>query len=206
MTDLDRALADIAAIKSQMARSVIFRGYGPEALAATGVLAAVAAGAQAYLVADSVASPTGFLGVWAATAVLAALIIVFEAVRRARQAHGRMADEMLLSAVEQFLPAGAAGILLTLVLQRSAPETLWMLPGLWQIILSLGIFAASASLPRTMLLVAVWYLATGLACLVFASGTAQFAPIAMGLPFCVGQLLAAAVLHFAYRDCHVEIR
>ncbi len=206
MTDLDRALADIAAIKSQMARSVIFRGYGPEALAATGVLAAAAAAVQSDLVPDPAASPTGFLAVWAATAVLAALIIALEAIRRARQAHGRMADEMLLGAVEQFLPAGAAGILVTLVLQRQAPETLWMLPGLWQIILSLGIFAACASLPRAMLLVALWYLVTGLACLTFAAGAAQFSPLAMGVPFFVGQLLAAVVLHFAYRESHVEIR
>ena len=39
MKDLERALADITAIRSQMARGTQFRGYGPVTVAATGVLA-----------------------------------------------------------------------------------------------------------------------------------------------------------------------
>ena len=35
MRDLDRALADITAIRSQMARGTEFRGYGPVTMAAT---------------------------------------------------------------------------------------------------------------------------------------------------------------------------
>src|SRR5262245_49464652 len=47
MQDLHRALADISAIRGQMARGTVFRGYGPAALAATGGLAVVAAILQA---------------------------------------------------------------------------------------------------------------------------------------------------------------
>jgi hypothetical protein len=43
MRDLDKALADITAIRSQMARGTEFRGYGPMTVAATGVLAIFAA-------------------------------------------------------------------------------------------------------------------------------------------------------------------
>ena len=39
MRDLDKALADITAIRSQMARGAEFRGYGPMTVAATGALA-----------------------------------------------------------------------------------------------------------------------------------------------------------------------
>jgi hypothetical protein len=35
MRDLDKALADITAIRTQIAASTAFRGYGPAALAAT---------------------------------------------------------------------------------------------------------------------------------------------------------------------------
>ncbi len=55
---------------------------------------------------------------------------------------------MIYQAIEQFLPAGIAGMVLAGVLWRFAPETLWMLPGLWQVLVSLGIFASMRSLPR----------------------------------------------------------
>ena len=69
---------------------------------------------------------------------------------------------MIYAAIEQFIPAGVAGALLTFVLFRFAPESLWMLPGLWQIVFSLGVFASCRSLPRPMFAVGVWYLAAGL--------------------------------------------
>ena len=47
MKDLERALADITAIRSQMARGTQFRGYGPVTVATTGLLALLAAALQA---------------------------------------------------------------------------------------------------------------------------------------------------------------
>ena len=70
-----------------------------------------------------------------------------------------------------------------------------MLPGLWQILFSLGVFASCRLLPRAMFLVATFYMACGLATLATARGDAAFSPWAMGLPFGVGQWLAAAVLY-----------
>jgi hypothetical protein len=48
-----------------------------------------------------------------------------------------------------------------------------------------------------MALVGAWYVACGLGCLAFAQGTLAFSPLAMGVPFGLGQLLVAAVLRFA---------
>ena len=47
MKDLDRALSDITAIRSQLARGTEFRGYGPVTVATTGLLALLAAALQA---------------------------------------------------------------------------------------------------------------------------------------------------------------
>ena len=49
-----------------------------------------------------------------------------------------------------------------------------------------------------------WYLATGLGCLAFARGPHAFSPLAMGLPFALGETLAAALLWFSYRDADDE--
>jgi len=43
MRDLDKALADITAMRAQMARGTEFQGYGPITVAATCVLALLAA-------------------------------------------------------------------------------------------------------------------------------------------------------------------
>ncbi len=194
MQDLDRALAEIQAIRTQLARGAQFRGYGPTAFAATGVLALAAAAGQALWMPVPAASPLAWLTLWVAVAAISAGVIGFEMVARSRRMHSGMADAMIRAAVEQFLPAGLAGALVTLVLVRFAPQSLWMLPGLWQLIFGLGVFASCRFLPRAMLGVGAWYLATGLFGLALASGAQAFAPWAMGGAFGLGQLAVAAVL------------
>jgi hypothetical protein len=103
---------------------------------------------------------------------------------------------MIQSAVEQLLPALVTGALLTFVLFQFAPQSVWMLPGLWQIVLSLGIFSSCRSLPAPLIAIGFWYLGTGLTCLVLASNAQAFSPWAMGLPFGLGQLLSAALIYF----------
>ena len=195
--DLDRALADISEIRSQIARGAEFRGYGAATLAATGVLAVLAALAQARWLPDPAAAPIGYVGLWAATAAVSLIVIAVETVTRSHRVHSGMAQEMILAAAEQFLPSAIAGVLLTAVLLRFVPGAVWMLPGLWQVVFALGVFASCRFLPRAMLLVGGWYLATALACLVLARGPQALSPWAMGAPFGVGQLLVAAILQLA---------
>src|SRR5215475_9215782 len=95
MSDLDKALADIIAIRSQIAAGTAFRGYGPTALAATGGLALLTAGAQALWLDDPNAQPLTFLLAWAATAVLAAAIVGVEMRGRSRRHHSSLADAMI---------------------------------------------------------------------------------------------------------------
>jgi hypothetical protein len=200
MANLYKALSEIDAIRGQMARAAKFRGYGPATLAATGVLALVSAAAQSYLLKSPGRAIGLYLSIWISTATVSVIIICIETVRRARRVHYGLAKEMIHSAAEQFLPAIVAGLLLTFVLVRYAPQSLWMLPGLWQVIFSLGVFSSCRFLPRPMFAVGVWYLATGLTCLALGSGEWAFSPWAMGVPFGVGQLLVAVVLHYGEVD------
>lgn len=194
MRDLEKALSEISAIRGQIARSTEFQGYGPATLAATGVLAMIAAVAQSLWLPDPVADPAVYLALWAATAALSFGVIVLEMVTRTRRIHSDLAQEMIVSAAENFLPAAGAGAALTVVLWVAAPQTLWMLPGLWQVIYALGVFASCRFLPKAMWTAGVWYLATGLGCLATAAGGDALSPWAMGLPYGVGQLLIGAIL------------
>jgi hypothetical protein len=200
MDDLTRALDDIRTMRSQLARGAAFRGYGPATVAATGFLAVVVASLQARFLAAPGAHVAVWIGLWVAAAVVAVGMVGFEMVRRARVVHGGLADEMIQAAALHLLPASGAGVLLTVVLWQAAPASLWMLPGLWQVVLSLGVFAACASLPAAMRAVAFWYLGTGLACLAFGGGGRAFSPWEMGAPFGIGEALAAALLFWAGRS------
>jgi len=204
MQDLDKALADIIAIRSQMARGTEFRGYGPLTVAATGILAFVAAGIQALFLPDPEASVLAYILLWIATATVSVVLVAIEMIARSRRIHKGLADEMIHAASEQFIPAGVAGALLTFVLFRFAPQSLWMLPGLWQIVFSLGFFASCRSLPRPMFAVGVWYLAAGLAGIALTDDTNHLSPWAMALPFGIGQFLMAAVLRLAVGESDAQ--
>ena len=197
MTDLDRALAEIGAIKNQLAQGEKFHGLGPVAFAATAVLAVFAALAQALWLPLASAHVQSFLALWIAVAAVSAGVIGFEMKDRTRRMHSHLADEMIAAAVTQFVPAAVSAALLTAVITFFAPQCLWMAPGLWQIAFGIGIFASCRFLPKWMVLVGGWYIATGLACIALAQGPHALSPWSMGLPFAVGQMLVAAVLRFS---------
>ncbi|MCP3474337.1 hypothetical protein NLM33_28890 [Bradyrhizobium sp. CCGUVB1N3] len=204
MPDLDKALADIVAIRSQIAAGTAFRGYGPATMAATGALALITAILQYLFIDNPTADPLAFFLGWGLAAALSGATIWIEMRARSRRHHSGLADAMIYQAVEQFLPAGVAGVLLAVVLWKFSAETLWLLPGLWQILVSLGIFASVRSLPRGVALAGAWYFVSGFAVVVLASQTHTLSPWTMGLPFVIGQSAMAVILYVASGDHDVE--
>jgi hypothetical protein len=199
VNELNRALGDISSIRRQMARSTEFRGYGPATLAATGLIACLAAAVQAVFVPDPVNHISTYLSVWIWTAVLSAALTGVQMYTRTRRMHSGMSQEMMHMAVEQFLPSAGAGLLITIVLVRYVPAALWMLPGIWKVIFSLGVFSSCRFLPRPMLAAGAWYLLTSLVCISLGGGRA-LSPWAMGIPYGAGQLLVAGVLLFSTHE------
>jgi hypothetical protein len=199
MNDLNKALGDISSIRRQMARSTEFRGYGPATLASTGLIAILSAVTQQIWLPDPARHVFVYLGIWFTTAALSAGIIGTQMVTRAQRVHSGMADEMIRMAVEQFLPSMGAGVLVTFVLVDRAPGIAWMLPSLWLVTFSLGVFASCRFLPRLILLAGVWYLAMGLVTLSLGD-TRALAPWTMGLAYGAGQLLVAAILALSTKE------
>ena len=199
MNDLNKALGDISSIRRQMARSTEFRGYGPATLASTSLIAIVAAVAQQIWLPDPAGHILVYLGIWFTTAALSAGIIGTQMVTRAYRVHSVMADEMIRMAVEQFLPSMGAGALVSLVLVSRAPGVAWMLPSLWLVTFSLGVFASCRFLPRLILLAGIWYLAMGLIALSLGDARA-LSPWTMGLAYGAGQTLVAAILALSTKE------
>jgi len=193
MNDIDKALGDISSIRKQMASATEFRGYGPRTLATTGVFAILAAGLQRISLPNPADHVPAYLSIWISTAVLSAALTGTQMYTRTRRLHSTLSNEMLRMAVEQFLPSVAAGLLLTIVLVNYVPSASWMLPGMWQIIFSLGIFSSCRFLPKQIITAGVWYLLAGLSCIAIGSPRA-LSPWAMAIPFATGQSLVAAIL------------
>lgn len=204
MNDLHKALGDISSIRRQVAGSMEFRGYGPATLAATAVLALSAAVIQSLTLPHPEAHILGYLGIWVPAAFLSCGMAGRQMYTRSRRIHSNLSNEMIQMAVEQFLPSVGAGLLLTIVILRAAPVEAWMLPGLWQVAFSLGIFSSRRFLPKPILAAGIWYMLTGLIC-IGMDGARALSPWAMGIPFAVGQTLVAGILFFASKEAQDEI-
>jgi hypothetical protein len=203
MADLNRALVEIRSIRRQVAKTTEFRGYGPSTLFTTAILALLTGAAQAHWLPEPATHPVQYVALWLTTGILCAALIATQMLTRANRLHSGMADEMVRMAVAQFLPAAIAGAILPFVLLRVTQNVFWMLPGLWQIIFSLGVFASCRCLPRPMLLVGVWFLLTGLAC-VGLGDIRSLAPATMSGAYAIGMALVAAIHYLSARKASID--
>jgi hypothetical protein len=199
MSELHRALAEIKHIRCQVARDTQFRGYGPASVAASGVLALLVAAVESHWMRNET-DFHAFAALWIATAFLSLTMVAIQTVLRAPRVHDGLATEMVLAAAEQVLPALVIGTLLTAAVLRAAPKEAWMLPGLWQLLFSLGVFASCRFLPRLTFGVGIWYLVTGLTTLILQADSQTLLPWTMGISFGIGQLLVAAILQYGYES------
>jgi hypothetical protein len=199
MTDIESALQHVARIRDQLAASTRFHGFAPAIVAATGGLALALAVYQTTGTGPITDVRLALLQ-WIALAIISTALIGTEAVIRARRFHRAMADTMVTTTLRQFLPAGVAGAIVGIIILMRAPEQAWALPGLWQLLIAVGICASLANLPRQMVWAAGWYFLAGAASLFWMSATSSFSPWSMGLPFGVGQMLVALLLHLAAKE------
>lgn len=192
--ELQEALVQISAIRHQMARSEQFRGYRAAPVATSGMLAFAAGTVQAMWITNPSHRLDHYLSLWIAVAAISQVICIGDVWRRHQRSTGRLHLETTHLALEQFYPCVIAGGLLTVVVARFQAEAAWMLPGLWAVFLSLGLFASWRLLPRAIFGVACYYLAGGLYFISLGNHQLAFSPSTMPLLFGVGQLLTAVVL------------
>jgi hypothetical protein len=194
--DLHEALSQISEIRQQVARTQTFRGYRAAPVAFSGLVAWFAAGLQHSLILDPARMPEAYLGLWIGAALLSMVVTGFAMVWHCKQSPSSLTIPNSILAVGQFLPSVIAGGLVTFVLFQQVPDALWMLPGLWSMFFSLGIFASYRLLPKATFWVGVYYMAAGVLCLLWARDDFAFSPWAMGLPFGIGQFVSAAILYW----------
>lgn len=197
MNDVERALSEIADIRAHLAASTRFRGIAPEANALTCVLSLVVALAQTIWPHTLAQGAFRYVSVWAAATIASAVIVGVEAVSRTRRLHGIMSKTMLGTAIREALPFAAAALVISIVICCFSAETIWMLPGLWQILIGLLGFSVLPAMPRAIVWVAGWYFLCGSAVLAMAGWSGTLTPWMMGLPLIIGQGAVAIILRQA---------
>ena len=199
MSDVDTALAEIDRIRTQLAASTRFQGFTPAIAVTTGVLALILAALQSAYP-EPTTTTVAMLVQWVLLAIICACLIGADAVARARRLHRAMADTMISTTLRQFLPVGGAGAIAAIVILFRVPAWAAILPGLWQLLIGIGILAALPALPRQLAWAACWYFIAGTASLLVGAGATDVSPWIMGLPFGIGQLLIAALLQASIRE------
>ncbi|MEP7006077.1 MAG: hypothetical protein ABI810_08850 [Sphingomonas bacterium] len=190
MKDIESALDDIARLRDQLAAGSRFQGLAPGVVALTG-------GAALGLGAWQASTHSDDLFIWIVLAAMCAMAIGTEAIIRARRLHRSMADRMLNTTLNRFMPAASAAAITGMMVLLYAPEHSRFLPGIWQLLMGVGIFAMITNLPRQMVWAAGFYFASGTAALALSVGDAPAIAWLMGVPFGLGQLLVAAILYRA---------
>jgi hypothetical protein len=199
---LNEALTQISDIRAHLARTETFRGYRSATVGFSAVVAIGAAVLQSWLIPDPSRAAGEYLALWVGAAAICLAVTAVELSLRCARATSALSVRHTCQAVELFLPCVLAGALVTVAFFRYADESLWMLPGLWAMFFSLGIFASWRLLPRPTFWVAVYYLLAGVVCLTTARGDDALSPWAMGAAFGVGQAIAAAILYCTLERNH----
>src|SRR5438132_14257042 len=107
--ELREALAQIAEIRLQIARSEVFRGYRALPVAFSGLLAVLAAVVQSAWITAPLENLTAYLTLWIGAAILSAVAAGVEIVIRSHSHGTALTREITWLAVGQFLPRPAAG-------------------------------------------------------------------------------------------------
>lgn len=194
MQDIEKALEGITDIRNQIAIGRMFRGFGPAVIALTGLFAALLTGAQLIWPQELAASNLALLGWWVFAAMLSVIIIGIEMFALSRRHHGGLAGSMIANAVQTFLPIGAAGAVIGLIILTNTPDLAWLLPGIWQILIAVGIFSSLNFLPNHIVGAGAWYFLAGTFVILLGSKGVALSPLAMGIPFAIGQVLMAFIL------------
>jgi hypothetical protein len=203
--ELHEALGQISEIRAQVARTQTFGGFRSLTVASSGALGILAALYQASRIPRPMEQIQDYVLLWSGVAALNLFVVGFELAYGYSAAMSTLRRRLTTHAIRQFVPSLVAGAAVTAVIVFRAPQTAWMLPGLWSLLFGLGVFASSRLLPRPIFWVGVYYLLAGTLCLAFSKDVGQLSPWMMAATFGFGQLSAALILYCTLERGYEEV-
>ena len=186
--ELNEAVSRISEIHAQLLKSEVFRGYRSWPVATTGLIGLCAAFLQSVVWVPATGTEYGIF--WLIVASVCVSICFADLAYGYWHATSSADRRRTRSAVVQLLPPLFGGAIATACMIETAPR---LLPGLWALFYSLGLFSSRLHLPRAVGWVALWYLSVG--SLMLWSADEIGSPWGMGLCFGLGQLALAWVFY-----------
>lgn len=187
MTDIERAMLDIAEVRDRLAMTQRFRGISGVAAIASGGFAIAAGVLQALLV----PMPHGaydsrvYASIWLVCGT-AAMILNYGSIAHWFVSDASARDRWQTRTVGlAILPALTLGAAITLALLNRGAFS--YLPGVWYGCYGVGLFASRMMLPRDVLPIAAFFLAAGIA-LLFSPAAIALAWWVLPIGFGIGQI------------------
>ena len=203
------ALSDIADMRAALDRNHSIRGFRSIAI---GISAAfVLLGSFIQLHFDINSSPARYMDIWLCVAIASLAITLVEMIVRGRKSNEFAVWKMHGRVIGSLMPAFVAGAIVTAALIVNlddhsqidfARPNFWMLPGVWALIYSLGLFSCSNVLHRATQ-AAAWYFLTAGCVYLWANWSHRTVEAwHMVAIFGVGQCLLAAILYWTVERRH----
>lgn len=193
MTEIERALADIAEVRDRLAGAQRFKGYSAIAAAVSGIFAIAAGIVQAVLIGTPSGTHDGrvYFAIWFVCCA-ASMVVNYGAIAHWFVNDASARDRWQTRTVGlSILPGIVLGAALSLALLQR--ELIAYLPGVWFACYGVGLFASRLTVPRGVLAVACAFLGCGVA-LLFAPPDISLAPWVNAAGFGLGQFAIAAMV------------
>ena len=193
MTELERALADIAEVRERLAVAQRFRGYSALAAAISGLFAVVAGAVQALLIGTPANALDGrvYFAIWFVCCA-ASVAVNYGAIAQwfVNDASARERWQTRTVGLS-ILPAVILGAALSFGVLRVQEFSL--LPGVWFGCYGVGLFASRLTVPRAVLPIAGAFVAIG-AALLFAPPSLSLQWWIPAVGFGIAQLMIAVLV------------
>ncbi len=193
MTEIERALIDIAEVRERLAMTQRFKGYSGVAAAASGVFALVAGAVQALMVPLPQTAMQGrqYFAIWLVCCAGAA-IVNYGAIAHWFVSDASARDRWQTRTVGlAILPALVLGAAISFALLQGGHIS--YLPGIWFGCYGVGLFASRTMIPRGAIAVAALFMFAGMG-LLFAPASFALSWWVLPLGFGAGQMAIGVML------------
>jgi hypothetical protein len=173
--NVHRALSDVAEMRAQLDRAANYRGFRSLATGFSALVVLLGAIVQAAWVEASAINVDAYLSIWLGVAIASSALAGIEMIVRGILSRNRQVWITHRRLIGNLVPSMIVGSVLTLALanhalaQPTGLGMMWALPGIWAMIFGLGLFTCRHELPRPANWVAMYYLITGMICVLINS-------------------------------------
>ena len=196
------ALSDIADIRAVLDRNQSIRGFRSIAIGVSAGFVLLGSFLQLHLNVHN--TPSLYLDIWLCVAIASLLITAVEMIVRGRRSNEFAVWKMHGRVIGSLMPSFLAGAIVTaaLIIDLKSNEfrffrpNMWLLPGIWSLIYSLGLFSCCTLLHRATRWAAVYFFIAGCIYLWGNWSPRTVEAWHMVAIFGVGQSLLAAILYW----------